>query len=297
MIYIKKGEKTLALTYNLLGGYMKKTFEIIGFISLICFSFFYTDKIANVIKQNDELLIQIEAIALENKVLPIDAVIEDNAIIPGISGKEIDINKSYDKMKQIGSFNENLLVYKPIKPNISIHSNKDKYIIKGNNRRVVSLVFTVDANDNIDNLLNTLNNKSIKATFFTDGNYFENNNQKIVDLVSQGHNIGNLGYNLDYNKGGVSWMNSVVQKIAKQKDTYCYGKDSLSICSKLESFTIEPTIIIKDKPLMEIKKDLNNGYIISLDVNDNVDKELNLVIDYIKSKGYDIVNLEQLLQE
>ena len=49
-------------------------------------------------------------------------------------------------MKQLGSFNDNLLVYKTIKPNISIKDNKDKCIIKGSSKRMVSLVF--DASDN-----------------------------------------------------------------------------------------------------------------------------------------------------
>lgn len=276
---------------------MKRLFEIIGFISLICFSFFYTDRIATVIKESDDILIKIEALKEEAKVKPIDAKIVDDTIIPGISGKEIDIDKSYEKMKKLGSFNENLLVYKTIKPNNSIYDNKDKYIIKGNNQRNVSLIFVVEKSDNINNILNILNEKNLKATFFTDGMYFEQNNQKIIDLVQSGHNVGNLGYDLDFNKSGVSWMNSVLEKIAKQKNTYCYGKDSLSICSKLNSFTIEPTVKISDKPLINIKKDLGNGYIISLDVNDSVNKELNLVIDYINSKGYDIVNLEKLLQE
>ena len=72
---------------------MKRFFEIIGFISLVCFSFFYTEKIATVIKNNDDVLKQIENVKIQSKTNPIDAKIEGNTIIPGMSGKIIDVFK------------------------------------------------------------------------------------------------------------------------------------------------------------------------------------------------------------
>ena len=265
---------------------MKRFFEIIGFISLVCFSFFYTEKIATVIKNNDDVLKQIENVKIQSKTNPIDAKIEGNTIIPGMSGKIIDVDKSYNKMKKYGEFNDNLLVYKSIKPTISITDNKDKYIIKGNNRRMVSLVFVIK-DGSISEILNILNEKNIKATFMVSNYWFENNNQLILDLVNQGHNVGSLSTNFEQ----LSWQKSIVQKIAKQKDFYCYGNENLDNCFKLNAYTIEPTL--KTNSLIEIKNEINNGYIISLDGLDN----LNLIIDYIVSKGFDIVNMESLLKE
>ena len=99
---------------------MRKTFEVIGLISLICFSFFYTEKISTVIKENDDILKEIESVASQYKTEAINAIIDNNSIIPGINGREIDIKKSYKKMKKVNSFNSNLLVYKEIEPEISI---------------------------------------------------------------------------------------------------------------------------------------------------------------------------------
>lgn len=84
-------------SYNLLGDFMKKFFEIIGFIALACFSFFYTNKISTVIMVQDDLLKQIESLKEQSYIKPIDAYIENDTIIPGVSGREIDIDESYKK--------------------------------------------------------------------------------------------------------------------------------------------------------------------------------------------------------
>ena len=136
---------------------MRKTFEVIGLISLICFSFFYTEKISTVIKENDDILKEIESVASQYKTEAINAIIDNNSIIPGINGREIDIKKSYKKMKKVNSFNSNLLVYKEIEPEISIKEVYDKYIVSGNQqKKEVSLLFLVEANDNVEDIVNIL---------------------------------------------------------------------------------------------------------------------------------------------
>jgi hypothetical protein len=87
----------LLLTYNLSGDSMlKKFFQIVGFIFLIGFSFFYTEKATTVIREHDPIMIELENISSNYKVDSINAVlIEDKYIIPGYNGVIIDINKSY----------------------------------------------------------------------------------------------------------------------------------------------------------------------------------------------------------
>ena len=279
---------------------MKKIFQVIGFITLLLFTFTYTNKITSVIKENDDLLKQIEDIENQYIVDPINAIIKDNTIIAGISGSKIDVKESYKKMKKIDEFNTNLLVYKSIKPKISVLDYYDKYIIKSN-KNEVSLLFLVEQNNNIEKILNILNNYEIKATFYTDGNWFENNNEKIIDLIEEGHTIGNLGYNYSYNVNGISWMNTIVTKIGNQKYSYCYTEEEneeiLKICKNNNSYTIMPNIIAKSNPLITIKQNLEKGSIISLKINDTTINELPLIIEYINSKDLNIINLEELLDE
>ena len=295
-------EKVKIISYILLGDRLKKTFEIIGLISLICFSFFYTEQISTVIKENDDILNEIELIANQYKVEPIDALIKDNDIIPGLNGIEIDIKKSYRKMKKINSFNSNLLVYKEVLPEISINEKYDKYIVSGNKlKKQVSLLFLVEENSEIEKIITILKKYGISAVFYTDGNWFENNNEKIIDLIKKGHLIGNLGYNYNYNTTGISWMNTVVTKIGKQNNTYCFTKENnqevLDICRNNKSYTIKPNIIVENNPMIEIKNNLTNGSIIALKINKQTIEELPLIIEYINSKDLEMVNLETLLDE
>ena len=279
---------------------MKKTFEVIGFLSLILFTFFYTSKITTVIKENDDLLIQLKEYQEQYKESAIDAVIIDNKISAGLSGSEINIKESYEKMKKVNSFNANLLVYEKIKPNISVLDYHDKYIVKGK-KESVSLVFLVEQTSNIEKILNILDNYDVKATFYIDGNWFENNNEKVIELIENNHTVGNLGYNYNYDVNGVSWMNTIVTNIGKQKYTYCYLEEEndafLNICKNNKSYTIIPSIIVKTNPLITIKKNLENGSIISLKINNSTIIELPLIIEYINSRNLNIINLEELLDE
>lgn len=279
---------------------MNKFFQILGFCTLILFTLFYTNQITTVMKENDDLLKQIENIENQYKKEPIDAIVENDNIIVGLSGLEIDVKESYNKMKQINSFNSNLLIYKKVKPNISVLDFYDKYIIKGK-KDSISLIFLVEQDNKIDEVLKILDNYEIKGTFYTDGKWFENNNQKIIDLIEQGHTIGNLGYNYNYSVNGISWMNTIVTKIGNQKYTYCYietdNEEILKICSNNKSYTIKPNIIVKTNPFITIRQNLTGGSMISLKINNQVLTELPLIIEYINSKGLNIVNLEELLDE
>ena len=279
---------------------MKKTFEAIGFLSLILFTFFYTSKITTVIKENDDILKQIKEIENQFKIDPVNAIINNNTIIAGVSGSEIDVKESYKKMKKINSFNSNLLVYKELKPEISVLNYYDKYIIKSN-KSSISLVFLIEKDDEINDLLEILDKYKIKATFYTDGNWFENNNEKIIELIKMGHTIGNLGYNYSYKENGINWMNTIVTNIGKQNYTYCYteteNEEVLNICKNNKSYTIKPNIIVKNNPLITIKNQLEKGSIISLKINNSTITELPLIIEYINSRNLNIINLEELLDE
>ena len=86
-------------------------------------------------------------------------------------------------MKQYGTYNEALTTFKEIEPIISIDDYYDKYIIQGNTeRKSVALVFKITSNNNLQELINILNNKNIKTTFFIDGLFLENNTDLIKNL-------------------------------------------------------------------------------------------------------------------
>ena len=89
---------------------MFKHLKYLGMLSLLCFSFFYTEKIAKFMRQKDPLYVSIETMKDDYKEDYVNAVIEDDYIIPGLMGKEIDVEKSFQKMQNYGYFTENSIV-------------------------------------------------------------------------------------------------------------------------------------------------------------------------------------------
>ena len=93
------------------------------------------------------------------------------------------------------------------------------------------------------------------------------------------------------------YLNSLTGKSPK----YCYTEESneeiLNTCEKLNLHTIKPTLVLSKNIYHEIKNNLSNSIIISLEVNNYVEKELSTTIDYLKKKGYKIVSLDNALKE
>lgn len=282
---------------------MKNFFSIIGIFTLAIVSFIYTDKTLEVAKKFDNVMTTINDISSDYYVDPIDGmIIDDISFIPGISGKEVDCDKSYKSMRKYGGFNKNLLEYKEIKPKNKLEENLDKYIISGNSsKNMVSLIFVVNDTTSIDNILSIAENKAIKVNFFIDGNWLENNNELLTQIISKGYNVGNLSYNMNYQNSAFAWMDTIIKRLSKEKYGFCYSEEEnlndLQICAMNKNFTIKPSIIVKNYPLKEIKEQISNGSIISLPVNQVVEQELPSIINYINSRGLKIVSLKELLKE
>ena len=228
-------------------------------------------------------MISIKANCDNFKTNSVDAIIKDNTIIPGISGKKVNINKSYKKMREHGSYNEKLYIYDYIKPNISLSDNKDKMITNVNKKkRMVGLIFIVDNYTDINDILSIINNYNIKATFFITSSYLENNN--IDYLKKEGHNIGIIG------DSNIEWMKMVV------KDKYCYS-DDINICINNDLYIIKPYNVSSNTPLLDVKNNLDNNRILLFTINKTLKRELPNIIIYIKSKGYTITNLDESVLE
>lgn len=279
---------------------MKKCISYLGVFVLVCFSFFYTDKAVEIVKRNDPVMKEILTISDSLKIDPINAIINDDEVISGLNGKKINIDKSYQNMKKLNIYKESMLVFDEILPEVSI--NYDKYVIKGNElKNEVALVFKVDSIDNIKLINKVLTEKNTLATFFIDGNIVKDNMNLVLELAHDGYEIENLGYNGNYSSEKLTWTNNMIESLTNKKTNYCYtefkDKNILELCSTNKMYTIKPTINTGNYPFLTIKKNLESGSIISFDLSDKTLKELPSIISYISQKGYNIVNLEQLISE
>ena len=118
---------------------MKQGFQILGIITLLVGSFWYSKEVDTVAKLSDDLLNEIKLKAPNYKKEAVLPIMTKETIIPGINGQEVDINKSYNAMREIGYFDEKMIKYKDIKIKDELKENQDKYIISGNNSRHISV--------------------------------------------------------------------------------------------------------------------------------------------------------------
>lgn len=280
----------------------KKIFSYLGVLVLISFSFYYTDKAVDIIKRNDPVMQKIIDYNSFNKIDPINAYINDSEMMPGVIGRQVNLDESYKNMKRLNKFDESLLVFEEVIPNINLDGNYDKYIVKGNNSLSnVSLVFTISDINNLKQIYDVLLEKNVLVTFFIDGNIIEDNIELILEIARDGYEIENFGYSNQYSEEMFNWTNNLIESITNVSTKYCYSEyhnyKVMDICSKNKKYTIIPSINAVNYPFMVIKSKLENGSIIRLDNSDKVLKELSTSISYIKQKGYDLVTLDELLKE
>ena len=265
-------------------------------ILLLLFSFFYTNKSISIIRNQDPLMKEIINNKSKFEIKSVNAIIKNNTIIPGKKGKEVDLEKTYTKMKQYGTYNESLTVFKETKPTISIEDNYDKLITSGNkDNKNISFIFKVEKDTNINKLLSILNYHNIQVTFFIDGLYIENND---LNNLSN-HQIELLSYNNAIDEitftSALSYLSYKTNKTPK----YCLEDDNniINLCKKINLHTVKPTLIIKKDPYKEIKDNLKNSSIILIPINNYIYNNLSTSILYIKSKGYNFLTLSDLLSE
>jgi hypothetical protein len=259
---------------------MKKIFSYIGLIALAISSFILTEKTTIVIKETDEIMIQIKENKQKYEQAPIQAEETEKTITPGLNGRKVNIKKTYQEMKKIGIYNEQYYIYDQIKPNKSIKNKYDKYIENGNKqKKMISILIKTDNEEQIKKIMNMTEQERIKVTFLIDNKKTKTNKPFTQEQLKNNRII---------------YLNNL------KKNKYCYtekeNEQLLSKCTKLKKHTIKPHVI-KNNLLKETKKELRNGIIITLKVNENTKKELELTINYIKSKGYKIADLEEIISE
>ena len=279
---------------------MKSIIYKLSIILLLVFSFFYTNKIIDILKEKDPIMKKIKSTEEKYNIKYKNAIITGNNIISGKNGKTINYKESYNKMKKYGTYNETLTVLKEVTPEISINNNYDKYIIKGNSEnKNIALIFIINKDTDPTKILSILNNKKVLGTFFIDGTYLENN----IDMIKsmKNHELELLSYNNEYNFSYFKTSLYYLENLSQNKCKYCfteYDNDKLlNLCSKNKLHTIKPTLYLKNNIYSSIKKNISNSIIISFEINNYVERELSTTIDYIKSKGYNLVTLDTLISE
>lgn len=271
---------------------LKRVIKVTSVLILVGFSFFYTEKVTKIAREKDPIMVEIKSVKDDLTISVTKPIVNGDEYIVGINGCEIDIDESFSKMKNIGSFKEELLVMSQVEAKDDL---SNKYIVSGNKvLKNVSVVFLIkDAVS--DNLLNYLSSKKVTGNFFIDGEVLEED-LITIKFISENNNIYYLGNNGSYEDEYMLYNNNLISLNGRNESNYCLfenkNKDSLKLCSDYGMKSIKGNFI-KENVYSSVKKNLSNGSIIIFDT-DEID-EIKASINYIISKGYNIVTLDELL--
>lgn len=273
---------------------MKKKIEYILMLILFALSLIYTNSATNIIKKEDPIMKSIMKNKNAYKIESVNAKIENDTITPGVNGCEVDINKSYQNMKKINEYTDKMLKYKDLIPEITISNVYNKYITNGNDiKREVSIIVNID--EKIDEVVTMANDNKIKINMFLDSEILKNGPIKIEKTYIH---IYNGGVNNNYDDITIEWMNDIIEDNYNESK-YCINKNkndnNLMICARNKMHTINPNLIVTHSNLYNIKSLITNGSIIYFDKN-NINN-IKSISNYILSKGYKIVFLDELLNE
>ena len=280
---------------------MFKTFgKLLSLLLLLVISFIYTNKVYNEAKNTSPLMKEIIKYKTKNDIKYKDGIISNDELIIGLSGLNINIDESYRNMKDNKKFNKDKIVYDDIHPKLSITNTYDYYIINGNtNKKNTSIIFKINNEEELNEILEFNNLNNIKLNLFIDGNIVENYTSVVAELNEKGYGIYNLGYDNKYSNAKVTITNNLIEGITNEKSLYCLNENKndtyLKVCKKHKMLSITPSLNNPD--IKDIKNNLTNGCIISYDLKTFDLDNLSLIIKVIKSRGYNIVSLEENITE
>ena len=256
---------------------MKKYYQYFGLVLIMVFSFYYTEKIASLVLNKNPLMQEINAKKASYEIKSTDAIIFGNYIIPGLNGLAVNSKESFYKMQDLNTFNSYYLVYKQVKPHISLENNKDKIITQGNSKlKKVSLIL-----ENENNLSSYLKGNNIKASLLTTFNNYQKDNYFEV-INNDLDNFKELENSLNLNK--------------ENKSICVINSPNLSIWQKYHHYLVEPKLVLNNLNYAEIKNNLSNGSIILIKDNTKLN-DLKMLIKEIKYKGLEIVYLSEIISE
>jgi len=253
-----------------------KYFRNIGIVAIALFSFFYTEKIANLTLENNQVYKSIKESVDDYEVSYVNAEINGEYITPGLNGKKVALKDSYYNMKDLNVFNSYYLIFDTSYPEVSVDNNKDKIINRGNiNKKSVS--FILEYNEEVIN-------------------YFKNNNIDASILVNM--DTFNKEEKLEQLNGEVNEFKNLDTLISKyQTNDYCYlNKSNESYCRKNKKYLVKTDKIINNQTFIDIKNNITSGDIYYVEKNMDVDN-LKILIKSILYKDLDIVRLSELLSE
>ena len=180
-------------------------------------------------------------------------------------------------MKDFNAFNSYYLIYDNIYPDISLNSNKDKIINKGNSlKNSVSFITEYEKS-----IVNYFEDNNIDISVLTDVNTFDKK-EKLEQINNDNNYFNSLESLLNhYNKNtNICYLNSLNEKI----------------CRKNKKYLVKTEKIVNNSTILNIKSNISRGDIYYITKNTDINN-IKLLINSIMYKDLDIISLSKLISE
>ena len=309
---------------------MKKTVSLIGILAISWFLVNnpWADTYVSTLQENavsvtatNSLYTTISEKAKDYEKKPIDAKLDPVwKAIPGLNGVTVDIDASYKNMKKEKKFNEQRLVFKQVKPKITLNDLPPAPIYKGNpEKEMVSFIINVAwGNEFLPDILSTLKKHHVKASFFLEGRWVQKNPDLAKMIAEAGHELGNHSYtHPDMSKISSSKIheeivktNDVIEATTGKQVTLLappsgyFNNEVVKIAAqqKLKTIIWSVDTIDWQKPspdtlLKRVTGKIHNGALILMHPTEVTTNSLEHLIIEIKNKGYKIDTVSDMLSE
>ncbi|MBM7572073.1 polysaccharide deacetylase family protein [Aquibacillus albus] len=240
--------------------------------------------------------------------------------MPGRNGLKLNVDQSYENMKEQGTYDESLLVFDQVEPDVKLKDLPPSPIYRGHPEKdMVSFLINVAwGEDNIPSILNTLKKHNVRATFFIEGKWASNNMDLVKMIKEEGHLIGNHAYNHpdmnrlsdEENRLQIKKTNDIIRAITSETPKWfappsgSFNERVVSIASELEMQTILWSVDTIDwkKPttsvmVNRVMSNIHSGAMILMHPTDVIKNGLEELILNIKQKEYKIGAIDRLLSE
>lgn len=254
-----------------------KKLQILSISIITLFSFFYTEKISNLTLEKNKIYQEIKNQSREYEVEPVNAIINNSEIIPGLNGKKVNVKESFYNMIDLNTFNSYYLLYDISYPEISLEKNKDKIITEGNSAKN-AVTFIINGNNEI---INFFKENNISISILTDIENFDKNcnYEQINNEV------------IKFNK-----LESMINKYTKNTNI-CYVNDkNIKNCKQHKKYLVKTNKILNNQTFKKLKNNIKSGDIYFIDKAIDT-KNIHLFINSILYKDLDIIPLSKMISE
>ncbi|AZS16060.1 polysaccharide deacetylase family protein [Paenibacillus lutimineralis] len=270
-------------------------------------------------KEDDPLLAQIRAEADKRRIEPIDAVVDRVwKAVPGYNGREVDIEKTYEKAKAARAGQKLEFVYRELKPKVSLDDLGATPIFRGNpNKPMAAFMINVAwGNEYIIPMLDTLDEAKVKATFFFDGSWLKKNTDLALEIQKRGHQLENHAYShpnmsqLDDSRARLEISKTkdlLKQKLGVENRWFAppsgdYNQRTIDLAAeqglKTVLWTVDTVDWMKPEPstiVQKIAKKVEPGSLILMHPTASSRDALKGMIQVIERKGIKLGTVEQTL--